>query len=112
MARRNRESLLDDETMQELRSDQLSGASNDCESDKSNNDDDDDDDDFGPSTSQRGRKRTRLEVSDSDVNIDDDGDDVDDGCSRNDDIRNLGQFLDSTSLTFTPDDPILPVFQK
>jgi hypothetical protein len=55
----------------------LSGTPNDCESDKSRNDDDDDDDDFGPSTSQKGRKWTRLEVSDSDINIDDD-DEIDD----------------------------------
>jgi hypothetical protein len=37
-----------------------------------------DHDDSGSSTSQKGRKGARLEVSDSEVNIDDD-DDVDDG---------------------------------
>jgi hypothetical protein len=66
MACRNRESLLEDEIMQELYSDQLSGASSNYECVKSSDDDDDDDDDddFGPSTSQKGRKGARLEVSD------------------------------------------------
>jgi hypothetical protein len=55
--------MLDDEIMQELDADRLSDASSDCESDKSS-DDDDDDVDFGPTASQKGRKRARLEVSD------------------------------------------------
>jgi hypothetical protein len=71
--------------MQELRADRLSDTPSDCESDESNNDDDDDDDDFVPSTSQKGTKRARLKVSDSDVNINDDGD-VD--WTGNDDLRN------------------------
>jgi hypothetical protein len=71
MARRSRESLLEVEIMQELHADRLSDAPSDCECDESN-DDDDDDDDFGPSTSQKGRKRARLEVSYLDINIDDD----------------------------------------
>jgi hypothetical protein len=50
MARRKRERLLDDETMQELHSEQLSGASSNSDSDKSSNDDEEDDeDDFGHS---------------------------------------------------------------
>jgi hypothetical protein len=65
MARRSRKSLLECEIMQELHADRLSRARSDCESDKSSNDDDGDD--FGPSASQKGRKRARLEVSDSDV---------------------------------------------
>jgi hypothetical protein len=45
-------------------------------------------------------------VSVSNVNIDDDDDvDVDDGWNKNDDYRNLEQFLGATGLTFTPDDP-------
>jgi hypothetical protein len=43
-------------------------------------------------------------VSDSDVNIYDDND-VDDGWTENDDLRNLEQFLGNTGLTFTPNDP-------
>jgi hypothetical protein len=46
MACRRRESLLDDEIMQELHSDRLSVVPSDCASDKSGNDDDDDD--LGP----------------------------------------------------------------
>jgi hypothetical protein len=46
MARHSRESLLDDEIMQELRVDRLSGAQSDCESDKCSYDDDGDND-FG-----------------------------------------------------------------
>jgi hypothetical protein len=102
MARLGRESLLDDEIMQELRADRLSGVRSDCESDKCSCDDDDDDDDdndFGHSASQKGRKRAPLEVSDSNVNDDDDS------WTNNDDIRNLDQYLGNTSLTFTPDDP-------
>jgi hypothetical protein len=37
-------------------------------------------------------------VSDSDV-------DVDDGWTKNDDLRNLEQILGNTGLTFTSDDP-------
>jgi hypothetical protein len=62
--------------MQELHVDRLSYAPSNCESDKCSNDEDDDDD-IGPSTLRKGGKRTRLEVSDSDVNIDDEDDDVD-----------------------------------
>jgi hypothetical protein len=40
-------------------------------------------------------------VSDSDLNIDDEDDDG----SKNDDLRNLEQFLGDTSLTFIPDHP-------
>jgi hypothetical protein len=68
MACRGRESAVDDEIVQELHADRLSGLLSDCESDKSSNDDDEDYD-FGPSASQKGRTRARLEVSDSDVNI-------------------------------------------
>jgi hypothetical protein len=87
MARRNRDSLLDDEIVQQLHADRLSDVPSDCESDKSSNDDDDDDDgddDFEPSESQKGRRMARLEVGDShiqndlDVNIDND-DDIDYG---------------------------------
>jgi hypothetical protein len=74
MARGSKESLLDDEIMQELNADLLLGAPSDCESDENRYDDDDDDDDFGPAAAQKGRKRARLEVSDPDVNIDDDND--------------------------------------
>jgi hypothetical protein len=99
MARRGRESLLDDDIMQELHVDQLSDAPSGCESDKSSNYDEDDVD-FGSSTSQKGRKRARLEVSDLDVNIvdaDDDGaaaaadddDDDDDGWNNNDDFEKI-----------------------
>jgi hypothetical protein len=102
MARCSRESLLNDEIIQELRADRLSDAPSDCESDKSSNDYDDDE--FGPSTSQKGRKRARLEVSDSDINIDDDND-VGDGWTKNDDLKNLKQYLGNTGLTFKPDDP-------
>jgi hypothetical protein len=49
MARRDRESLLDDEITQELRADRLSDDPCDCERDTFN---DDDDDDFGHATSQ------------------------------------------------------------
>jgi hypothetical protein len=57
MARRGRESSLDDEIVQGLHADRLSDTPSDCESDKNSNDDDDDDDvDFGSSTSQKGRK--------------------------------------------------------
>jgi hypothetical protein len=66
----------------------LSDVPRDCESDKSSNDDDDNE--FGPSASQKSRKKARLEVSDSDVNIDDD-DDLDDGWTKN-------------GLTFTPNE--------
>jgi hypothetical protein len=85
MARYSRGSLLDDEIIRELHADQLSGAPSDCESSKSSSVDDDD---SGPSVSQKGRKMARLEVSGSDVNIDDDG------CSKNDDLRNVEQYLD------------------
>jgi hypothetical protein len=71
--------------MQELRADRLLNVPTDCESDKSSGDDDDVDSYFGSSASQKGRKRERLEVSDSDVNIYDDGDG---GCSKTDDLRN------------------------
>jgi hypothetical protein len=91
MARCSRESLLDDEIIQELHADLLSDAPSDCESDKSSNNDDDDE--FGPSTSQKGRKRARLKVSDSDVNVDDCDNDVGDGWTKNDDIKNLEQYL-------------------
>jgi hypothetical protein len=101
MACRGRENLLDDEIMQGRHADWLSDASSDCESVRSSNDDNDVN--FGPSASQKGRKRVRLDVSDSDVNIDDDND-VSDGWS-NDDLRSLEQFLGNTSLTFTPNDP-------
>lgn len=82
----------------------MSAAPRDCESDKSCNDEDDDV--FGPSPAQKGRKRARQEVSDSDLNIDYEDEDVDDGCSKKDDLRNLEQFLGDTSPTFTPDHPI------
>jgi hypothetical protein len=59
----------------------LTHAPSDRESDESSNDDDDDE--FGPSASQKNRKKARLEVSDSDVNIYDD-DDVDNGWIKND----------------------------
>jgi hypothetical protein len=102
MTRRGKESLLDDEITQELLADQLSDALSDCENDKSSNYDDDDFD-CGPSTSQKSRKRARLEASDSDVNIvDDDDDDV---WTSNDDLRNFEQFLGNTGFTFTPNDP-------
>jgi hypothetical protein len=68
--------------MQELHLDRLSDVPSDCESDKRRNDDDV----FEPSTSQKGRKRARQEVSDSDLDIDDEDDNVDDGCSKNDDL--------------------------
>jgi hypothetical protein len=74
MARRRSESFLDNEIMQDLHADWLSVVPSDCESDKSSNDHDNDD--FWSSTSQKSRKRARLEVSDSDVNID--NEDVDD----------------------------------
>jgi hypothetical protein len=71
----------------------LSDAPSHCEGDKTSNDDDDggdddDDDDSGLSSSQKGRKRAMLEVSDADVNTDDDGD-VDVAWIENDDFRNL-----------------------
>jgi hypothetical protein len=44
-------------------------------------------------------------MSDSNVNIDDEDDDVDFGWIKNDDLRNLEQFLVITGLTFTHDDP-------
>jgi hypothetical protein len=111
MARHSRNSLQDNEVVQELHADQLSDAPSDCESDKSSDDDDDDDDDdgvgdnddFGPSMAQKGRKRARLEVSDSDVDIYDDCD-VDDGLTENDDYGNVEQFVGNTGCTFTPDD--------
>jgi hypothetical protein len=56
MAFRCRESLLDDEILQELHVDRLSDASSYCESDKSS-DDVDGDYDFGPSASKKGRKK-------------------------------------------------------
>jgi hypothetical protein len=62
--------LLDDKIVRELHAARLSDDPNDCESDKSSNGDENEDN-FGPSTSQKSRKITRLEVSDSDVNIDD-----------------------------------------
>jgi hypothetical protein len=102
MARHSRVSLLYDEIMQELHTDWLSDAPSDCESDKSSNDDHDDD--FLPSSSQKGRTRARLEVSDSYVIIDDDDDDVNDGCTKTGDSRNLEQYLGNTGLTFTPED--------
>jgi hypothetical protein len=71
--------LLDDEIVQEIHADLLSDVPSDCESDKSSNDDDEDYD-FGPSASQKGSKRARLEVSDLAVNICDEGDDVVNDC--------------------------------
>jgi hypothetical protein len=53
MARRRRESLLDDEIMQDLHVDRLPGAPSDCESDKSSTDDDDD---FGPQRHRKAKK--------------------------------------------------------
>jgi hypothetical protein len=103
MARRSRENLLDDEIMQELYPDRLSDVPSDCES-HTNSNGDDDDDDFGPSASQKGRKMTRLEVTDSDKN-NDVGGDVDDGWTKNDGLRNLEQSFGNTGLTFTPDYP-------
>jgi hypothetical protein len=108
MARCNKESLQDDEIMQELRADLLSDIQSDCESDKRSNDDDGGDD-LVTSTSQKGRKRARLEVSDSDVNTYDD-DEVGDGLTKNDDLRNLEQVLSITDLIFTPSD--LPIYLK
>jgi hypothetical protein len=60
MARRSSEGFLDDEMMQELHADRLSGSPSDCESDTSSDDggggdDGDDDDDFGSSASQKCR---------------------------------------------------------
>jgi hypothetical protein len=101
MARHCRESLPDDGIMQDLHVDQLSDVPSDCESDKNSNDDDDDD--FGSSTSQKSRKGARLGVSDSFVNIDDDDELFNDG--KNDDLRNLEQFLGNTDHTFTSNDP-------
>jgi hypothetical protein len=75
MAPHNKKCLLDDKIVQELYADQLPDAPSDCETDKSS-----DDDDSGPSTSQKGSKMAKLEVSNSDVNIDDDVGDVHDGC--------------------------------
>jgi hypothetical protein len=46
-------------------------------------------------------------VSESDINIDDDHDDVDDGWTKNDDLRNLEQFLVNIGLTITPNDPTI-----
>jgi hypothetical protein len=43
-SRRSRDSLLDDEIMQELHSDRLSDVPSDCEGDKNSNDDDEVDD--------------------------------------------------------------------
>jgi hypothetical protein len=57
MVRRKRQSLLDDEIMQELHSDRLPDAPSGCESDKSgDDDDDDDDDDFGPKLHRKAEK--------------------------------------------------------
>jgi hypothetical protein len=100
MARRSRESLLDGEVVQEFHADRLSDAPSDCESDTSSNDDEDD---FGPSTSQKGRKWETLEVSESDVNIDD-------GWIKNDDYRNLEQFLGNIASNLHP--MFVPVFLK
>jgi PhoPQ-activated pathogenicity-related protein len=52
-----------------------------------------------PQRHRKSRKRTRLEVSDSDVNID-----VDDCWTNNDNLRFLEQFLGNTVITYTSDD--------
>lgn len=67
-----------------------------CESVKCSNDADGGD--FGPSPSQKGSERARIEVSASGV------DDVVD-LTKNDDLRTLEQYLGNTGLTLTPDDP-------
>jgi hypothetical protein len=103
VSRCNKRSLLDDEIMQELQLDRLSDAPSDFESDKNINDEVDV---FGPSMSQKARRRARLEVSDSHLNTDDEDLDVDDGYSKNGDLRNLEQFLGNSSPTFTLSHPI------
>jgi hypothetical protein len=95
MARRRRECSLDDEIMQELHAYQMSDAPSDCESVVMMI--------LTLSVTKR-QERGRLEVSDSDVNSEDE-EDVDDGWTKNDDLRNLKQFLGNTGLTLTPDDP-------
>lgn len=93
--------IMIDKIMQELYGYWLSDAPSDCESDRSSNDDSDVD--FRPSTSQKGRRSVMLDLSDSDVNTDDD--DVVDDLTKNDDLRDLEQYLGNTGLTLTPDDP-------
>jgi hypothetical protein len=51
------------------------------------------------------QRHRMAEVSDSDINDDDDDDDDDGGCSKNNDLRILEQFIGNSGLTFTPDDP-------